>query len=255
MKNILYIGQSTLKAYFRDKLFIYTLISVFLLVPVCIVAFQFSLGSPEKITLDISLGLSSFSVCLISMFLGANAITSERSSKAIYVVLSKSVKRYEYLMGKFLGIATFNLFNVLVLNLTLFLMYMTFDIPFRIDYLMGFVFTFCESLILIGVSIFFSLIANIYIALLMSFSVFLFGNNIEILSNEFILKSVGGLRYLIDLIKYICPNFTNLSIKQYLIFDQALDFQYYVMGLGYTLFYCVIILAISIVVFERVELE
>ncbi|MCB9060388.1 MAG: ABC transporter permease subunit [Halobacteriovoraceae bacterium] len=255
MNKIFDIGVVTFRSLFREKVFIYIIVSVALLIPVSIVAFQFSYGDPAKITLDIALGLASLSSCFAAIFLGAYAINGEKGSKSIYVVLSKDISRGQYIIGKWLGVMLLNGLNVLCLCVINFLIFLIFEQSFILDYFYAFMFTLCESAILLSVCILASVLSNIYISFFVGLSVFLFGNSIEYLSNERLLLTLGPLKYLLKGIKLFTPNLSNLNIKINIIYGQGIDFSYFTKGIVYTMLYLIVSLVLSIVVFNKAEIE
>jgi len=66
----------------------------------------FTLGSEEvKFVRDIGLGTYTLCVLLLGIFSAANLITTEIDNKTAMTVMSKPLRRYEFVIGKFLGIA------------------------------------------------------------------------------------------------------------------------------------------------------
>jgi len=53
---------------------------------------------------------------LITIFISASVVPSEMENKVIYTVLSKPVRRFQYLMGKFVGVQMIVLVNLLLMG-------------------------------------------------------------------------------------------------------------------------------------------
>lgn len=53
---------------------------------------------------------------LITIFISASVVPSEMENKVIYTVLSKPVRRFQYLFGKFLGVQMIVLVNLLLMS-------------------------------------------------------------------------------------------------------------------------------------------
>ena len=66
---------------------------------------ELSLNEEERIIKDLGLaGISIFSV-LIALFLGVNLLSKELDKKTVYAIIPKPLYRWEFLVGKYFGIA------------------------------------------------------------------------------------------------------------------------------------------------------
>src|SRR5258708_13066156 len=65
---------------------------------------QISVGIEQ--TVIVSLGLSAISVIglLISVFIGVALVSKEMDKRTLYALLAKPVRRWEFLLGKFMGL-------------------------------------------------------------------------------------------------------------------------------------------------------
>lgn len=69
-----------------------------------------------KIIKDICVSAISVFGVLITIFISASVVPAEMDNKVIYTVLSKPLRRYEYLWGKFLGIQMIVIVNLLLMS-------------------------------------------------------------------------------------------------------------------------------------------
>lgn len=69
-----------------------------------------------KIIKDICVSAISVFGVLITIFISASVVPTEMDNKVIYTVLSKPLRRYEYLWGKFLGIQMIVIVNLLLMS-------------------------------------------------------------------------------------------------------------------------------------------
>ncbi len=70
-----------------------------------------------KIIKDICVSAISIFGVLITIFMSASVVPNEMENKVIYTVLSKPVRRYQYLLGKFLGVQFIVIVNLLLMSL------------------------------------------------------------------------------------------------------------------------------------------
>lgn len=69
-----------------------------------------------KIIKDICVSAISIFGVLITIFISASVVPSEMENKVIYTVLSKPLRRYQYLFGKFLGVQIIIIANLLLMS-------------------------------------------------------------------------------------------------------------------------------------------
>ncbi len=69
-----------------------------------------------KLVKDICVTAISIFGVLITIFISASVVPSEVENKVIYTVLSKPVRRYQYLLGKFLGVQLIVLMNLALMG-------------------------------------------------------------------------------------------------------------------------------------------
>jgi len=69
-----------------------------------------------KIIKDICVSAISVFGVLITIFISASVVPAEMENKVIYTVLSKPIRRYQYLFGKFLGVQIIIIANLLLMS-------------------------------------------------------------------------------------------------------------------------------------------
>ena len=113
MNRIIVISYNTFIEAVRDRV-LYSLIifSVFIIFGSIIIA-SISAEQSNKIIKDMGLTTISFITILISVFLGMNVVYKEIEKKTVYNIFSKPVRKFEFILGKYLGIS-FTLLVILV---------------------------------------------------------------------------------------------------------------------------------------------
>ena len=98
------IATNTYREAIRDKvlylLFVFGLISI---VSSRILGYM-SIGDEQKIVADISLASISVFGALIAVFIGTNLVYKEVDKRTIYTIISRPIDRYEFILGKYLGL-------------------------------------------------------------------------------------------------------------------------------------------------------
>ena len=115
------IGMYTLREGIRKKVLIAFLILSILVIfgSQFITAFmtQSTVGDVQgdvdvKLIKDICVTTISIFGVMITIFISAAAVPTEVDNKVVYTILSKPVRRYQHLLGKFLGVQMIVLLNL-----------------------------------------------------------------------------------------------------------------------------------------------
>lgn len=105
MHRILAVAVNTFREAVRDRVLYGVLgIASFVLVFTLVLA-EVSLDQQRRIVLDVGLASISLFSVLVSIFLGSSLLYKEIERKTLYVILPKPIRRYEFLLGKYFGIA------------------------------------------------------------------------------------------------------------------------------------------------------
>jgi len=70
----------------------------------------------SKFIKDICVSAISIFGILITIFISASVVPAEMENKTIYTVLSKPIRRYQYLLGKFLGVQLIVIANLVLMS-------------------------------------------------------------------------------------------------------------------------------------------
>jgi ABC-type transport system involved in multi-copper enzyme maturation permease subunit len=119
--NIVAVARNTYRENIRDRV-LYNLILFALVMIVSSVALgQLTLGYERKVIID--LGLTSISLfgTLIAIFIGISLVYKELEKRTVYTLLSKPIRRSEFILGKYLGLLFTLLVNTAVMTIGLWL--------------------------------------------------------------------------------------------------------------------------------------
>lgn len=105
MQRILAVAVNTFREAVRDRVLygmfgIATAVLIFTLVLA-----EVSLDQQRRIVLDIGLASISLFSVVVAIFLGSSLLYKEIERKTLYVILPKPIRRHEFLLGKYFGIA------------------------------------------------------------------------------------------------------------------------------------------------------
>jgi ABC-type transport system involved in multi-copper enzyme maturation permease subunit len=114
--NIITVARNTFRENIRDRV-LYNLILFALVMTVSSIALgQLTLGYEKKVIVDLGLSAISIFGTLIAVFIGIGLVYKELEKKTVYSLLSKPIRRYEFILGKYLGLLLTLLVNVVVMT-------------------------------------------------------------------------------------------------------------------------------------------
>ena len=255
LKNCLTVSRYTFLEIFKSKILINVIFLGVGLSFLTYIIHELSFGSTDKITLDVGLGMTFFTVLGISIILGSNLMTKEMESRTIYLILSKPISRSAFLIGKMIGFALILFINLLILSLSSLLLYFILGGEFDILILWNFLFDFLVTLISLNLVLLFSLVANPILSVIFTLVVVLSGHMLSQLAiMNFVVKR-EGLNLFISFLRWLLPNFDMLNIRDFILYYNSLDTGFLLKGTAYGILYTAFILLISVLVFERKNLD
>lgn len=105
MNRIIAIAVNTFREAVRDKV-LYGVVGFASAILVFTLALaELSLDQQARVVTDVGLASISFFSIVVAVFLGSSLLFKEIERKTLYVILPKPIERWEFLVGKFVGIA------------------------------------------------------------------------------------------------------------------------------------------------------
>lgn len=245
----------TLKELIKSKILITIFLLGGLLFIISYVAYSFTYGVPERVALDVGLGMISLSSVGLAIFMGVTLIAREVEQRTIYMVLARPINRTSFLLGRLGGLMVLLLINIFTLGaITLsFYSYLGGSVHSLIFWTLFF--TFIESLLLLLLVVFFSLVVNPVLSVLFTLTLFIVGHGVsETLVTRFAQQSPTIL-FILKSYLWLFPNFERLNFKDYVLYQQNLEWPVISFSLAYGLLYSLILLLVSLWIFNKRNLD
>jgi ABC-type transport system involved in multi-copper enzyme maturation permease subunit len=97
------IAYNTFRESVRDKILIGVLLFSTLFIISSIATVNLTIGQWMRLTTDVGLSSIALFGTVLSVFLGISLVSKEIERKTVYTIVSKPVRRHEFLLGKYLG--------------------------------------------------------------------------------------------------------------------------------------------------------
>jgi ABC-type transport system involved in multi-copper enzyme maturation permease subunit len=202
-----------------------------------------------KLIKDICVTIISIFGMLITVFISASVVPTEVDNKVIYTVLSKPVRRFQYLLGKFLGVQIIIIVNLLLMGGLFFLALFMKERVLPTLLLYSILLTYFQFLIVSAFTFAVSCTANsAVLPTIGGLFIYITGNLTEYLKDVFDRSGQTGemldslIGYTAQGLYYVLPNLQYFDLKDQILYLQSNDpprdtmfLQLIVYGLAYGL--------------------
>jgi ABC-type transport system involved in multi-copper enzyme maturation permease subunit len=258
--RVITIAGNTFRENIRDKVLYNLILFALLMIVSSFLLGQLTLGFEDKVIVD--LGLSSISIfgTLIAIFIGISLVYKELERRTVYVLLSKPVRRWEFILGKYLGLL-FTLFvnvSVMTVGLALILSRAGGTTLQNCARLVPAVYLIFLSLALVtAVALLFSAFSTPALSALFTLFVWIIGHfNADLVQFARLAKS-GAAEFVSRVLYYALPNISNFTaVDSRNVIQNAASYEPLRAGaVGwatvYAVLYCTILLAVTVAIFSR----
>jgi ABC-type transport system involved in multi-copper enzyme maturation permease subunit len=256
MDKIITIALNTFKETIRDRILYVILLFAAFMCLLSIILGHLSIGNNVKIILD--LGLASINIfgAILAIFIGTSLVFKEIDRRTIYIIITKPINRWEFLLGKFFGLS-FTLTVIASLMSAIFLLLLLFyQVSAQQIYLafVSIVLIMFELYLITAIALMFSCFSTPLLSMAFTACIWIIGHfNPTMLTLAEYANSPLVLN-VVTVIHYVLPDLSKLNIKN------NIDSMNYVLNLGqigfamlYGILYTSVILMISTFAFNRKE--
>lgn len=255
LSNCLVVAKYSFLELIKSKMLLYVAILGLCALGLILLAKELTYQTTTKVALDVGLGMLGLSCNIIALFLGASLVSKEIESRTIYMIISRPISRSWFLVGKFLGLSSYLLVNVLILSILTLSAYFFAGGDSQPLIYWNLLFVYVESLLLLTIVLCFSLITNVHLTVLFSLVFLGVGHAIpEALSARFV-QIYPELETFLKTAHLVFPAFYKLNIKDFVLYQHDLAPSYLWGNLAYGILYMIGLVFISSWIFERKNLD
>src|SRR2546427_10229110 len=180
--RISHIARNTFREAVRDRV-LYNLIAFAVLMSVAaILVGNISINIERLVVINLGLTAVSLFGIVISIFVGIGLVSKEIEKRTLYTVLSRPVRRWEFIVGKFFGLAGTLFVNTFLMAIGVFgaLLYVSHHFQ-KADGggLIALYFIILEFVVVTALALFFSSFSSPLLSAVFSFSLFVIGSFAE----------------------------------------------------------------------------
>ena len=268
MRNIALLAAITFKDSIRSKgLYGIFALGLILFVANIVITSMFS-WEVGKVAVDVGLSVVSISGLIIIFFFSISMVANDLDRKIIYLILSKPIAKYQYILGKYVGLALIILLSSTILGLCSFLSvklsvlgseaFIPMNFSWGIFFLSLVYLTLALLLILAVAFLCISVTTHPFTALLLCMVTYFVGQNVEnvvnILSRSPVFEHNTALQAVVKTVSWIFPNLAAFDLKTTAAYGLPVDAGYLVWTALYAITYIGVCLSASMLIFQKREL-
>ena len=252
-----YIASNTFREAVRDRV-LYNLIAFALLLSgAAILVGQISIEIEKLVVVNLGLTAVSLFGVVIAIFIGIGLVSKEIEKRTLYTVLSRPVRRWEFIIGKFFGLAGTLVVNTFFMAVGVFaaLLYVSHKF-IRADalILVALYFIILEFLIICSLALLFSSFSSPLLSAIFAFSLFVIGSFAEDL-RKLCEHGSWTIALLATGAAYLVPNLSAFNVIASIAHEQPVAGQVILHNTVYALFYAVMALSGAVLIFEYRDLK
>lgn len=267
MEQIWLLAKITYKEGVRNRILLGIVLVAVLLSAFNLVFSQMFAFDLSKVSVDLGLSTVSISGLAVIFFMGINLLSRDFEKRTIYMVISRPIARWQYVLGKFAGLALMVGTSVGIIGLfaaagvkTSMLMapkFIPLNYSWKIFWL-SLVFSYLSLLIVTALAqLFTCLSTSSFIALLVTACSYFIGQNVELFRKIFLESSQINRFYnfLIEAITWLFPNLKVFDLKTSAGYGLPIEPLSLLWTAVYGVSYIGVILVLSVCIFQRRELS
>jgi ABC-type transport system involved in multi-copper enzyme maturation permease subunit len=256
-RRIFHIATNTFREAVRDRV-LYNLIAFAVLMSgAAILVGQISFGIERLVVINLGLTAVSLFGTVIAIFIGIGLVSKEIDKRTLYSVLSRPVRRWEFIVGKFFGLSGTLMVNTFFMAIGVFasLLYVSHHFQKTDAWLLvALYFIVLQFLMITALALLFSTYSSPLMSSIFAFCVFVIGSFAEDLRG-FAAMTRGLTRWLATGAAYLVPNFSALNVISLVAHEQSVSAQLIFFNTAYALIYATMAICGAVLIFEHRNLK
>ncbi len=249
------IAINTYRESMRDRILLAVFVFALAMIGFSLFIGSISLEQDKTIIEDMGMALIFFLQLFIVIFVGANLLYKEIERKTFFMIVPKPIRKYEIILGKYVGLGMTNLL------VTVFASFVFFGVVFWQAHsftgfpamLLAIIFGFIETTVILLVSILFSSFTSPILASVYTVTLFLVGHSASTLRVVIEKQSFFVARYGLYVLYYLFPNLEKFNIRNEVVYGIVPDTKQILLVLAYAVAYSLFLFILSSIIFERRE--
>jgi ABC-type transport system involved in multi-copper enzyme maturation permease subunit len=248
------IAVNTFKETIRNKV-LYNIL--FFAVGIMLLSISFgewSVFARVQVMQDFGLATMSVAGLLLAVFIGVGMLGKEISSRTLYNVLVKPVHRYEFVCGKFLGLAATLFLNFAIMTAIFWATIASMGGGVKLGLFAAVALLWVELAVVVSVSVLFSTLTTPTLAAVFTLGFYIIGHYNDLLDLEFMLSKGALWGVVLKTIYFLLPNLEHFNVRARVVYGMGVGWDYVALAAGYGLLYTMLFLVVASLMMNRKDL-
>jgi len=252
---MLNIALNTFKEIVRNKFLYLILFFAFIFIIFSISLWTLTIWDDSKIIVDFWLAMIEIFWLVWVLFVGSQLLFKEVEWKTIFLILSKPIKRYEFILWKLLWFS-WTIFLIILFQSILFLLVLLLkDIAVTNLIVFSLIFTLLKLEITLWLVFFFSTFMSNILTILVTLMIYFLSHSFSIILDIVNRWTNQIIIYLVRWLELLFPPFEALNIKDKIWTFTNYDWVYFLQNISYSIVYLLLIIIFSVIIFNRKKFE
>jgi ABC-type transport system involved in multi-copper enzyme maturation permease subunit len=257
VRRVLSIAANTFRETIRNKILYAILAFAFFIIGMTFFLADLSVGDFTRIIADVGLAAIHVFGVIMAVFLGITLVSNEVDRKTIYLILSKPVRRFEFLFGKTLGLSFTLALTTLAMATVLFLVHLAYRYggSVEVGIFVASAGIYMELVLLTCLATLFSTFTTPVLSAIFTISLFLVGhltNYLYVLGER---SQAATVWWGSKVLFYLLPNLENFNWKNEVVYGGARSFAVLGLAAGYLVLYSAAVLFLACLLFSRKDFK
>lgn len=250
MNRIFAVAANTFRESIRDKVLYVLLFFAAATILGSKVLGWISIGQDIKIIKDICLAAMSVFGALIAIFIGASLVYKEIDKKTLYTILAQPLHRYEFVLGKYIGLLAILAVSVFVMtgisSAYLWLMGGTIELI----WFQAILLIYWKLILITGFAIFMSALVSPIMGAIIVFCLYVLGHATEVLRS--LPPQFDGTfsKQVLEIVYFVVPNLNTFNLQSEAANSVPVAGAYVTFALAYGLAWTAMLLILACMAFE-----
>jgi ABC-type transport system involved in multi-copper enzyme maturation permease subunit len=258
LSRIWAIGLNTFREASRNRVLYGIVVVAFGMIMFGMVLGEMSLHEEARVARDVGLSGVSLFGSLTAIVLGVSLLYGEIQRRTIHSIVSKPLHRYEFVVGKYLGMAMMLTVLVLIFTLSMALLLVQQGVAFESAVTKAVILSYVEVLLVAGVAVFFSSFSSPFLSGIFTLALFVTGRATGEMQRVIDEGKSGALEIPLRIAVKVVPDFNLFSVsgsrvegELVSVHSDFVSWHYVTTATGYGLLYLAALLLVSSFIFSR----
>ncbi len=251
LRSIWAIAWQTLTEARRNKVFYSLFLFALVVVLNSYIFTEVTITTMDRVLKDTGMAAINVFAILLTIFTGVGVINREIDRKSVFSIIAKPIARFEFILGKYLGLLLIALATSGAMFLGLLIALKVYRAPFHPAMLVGLYGVLLEVLVLGAFAVLCSSFTSAFVSAFMCIAIFVSGH----LSSELLVsakKSASELsRAMGKIIYYVMPNLERFNFKYNVTYDVPVPAETLITLTAYAGAYVLAFLVAAAVIFSN----